>query len=55
MVLMWQILYYRTTRTKARLNLATPHRISGFSYAWEKAIVAEQGNVGYLEVLRFCW
>eukprot|EP00903_Cladosiphon_okamuranus_P019584 g18012.t1 len=30
-------------------------RISGFSHVWERAVTAEQGRVGYLEVLRFCW
>ncbi|CAM9492663.1 unnamed protein product, partial [Ectocarpus sp. 4 AP-2014] len=28
---------------------------SGFSRAWERAVIAEQGRVGYLEVLQFCW
>ena len=30
-------------------------RTSGFSHIWDRAVVAEQGRVGYLEVLRFCW
>lgn len=31
------------------------HRISGFTQVWERAVTAEEGRVGYLEMLRFCW
>ncbi|CAM9144513.1 unnamed protein product [Scytosiphon promiscuus] len=30
-------------------------RNNGFNHVWQRAIVEEQGRVGYLEVLRFCW
>lgn len=39
----------------ARSWLVLPCRNNGFSQTWQQAVVAGDGRVGYLEMLRFCW